>query len=280
MTDDPRPLTAADYLERSERARAQARARYVAYLAEMLHARGIPNSVDVADAVLAALTEWPDIETGEPCRCSCHPQLPSSELHDLGFDCNCNRTQDQRRDSMRKLLNDIDEYWRSTEGLRARASDETAEDELQAWLSQHQGVVVESHGGWAPEQWRGTVDGHRFYFRERGGDWDVEIDLRPTGESMRIIDGQNDEGTTRYRQQSIERGQIIASGTTYTGGYGATPVERAGFIVTTIRDHLRKQTYAHHPDKLDAISTVLGSSVDWCPTCGIRLAISADPSPF
>jgi hypothetical protein len=28
----------------------------------------------------------------------------------------------------------------------------------------------------------------------------------------------------------------------------------------------------HHLDNLDAISTVLGVGVDWCPTCGVRLA--------
>lgn len=112
MTDERYPLTAADYRERSERARAHARARYGAYLAEVLGERGIADPAGVADAVLAALTEWNDSETGELCRCSCHPQLPSSDLHDFGFDCNCTRTHDQRRDSIRKLLNDIDEYWR------------------------------------------------------------------------------------------------------------------------------------------------------------------------
>lgn len=269
MTDDTRPLTAADYRS----------AVSGAYLAEVLGKRGVADPAGVAYAVLAALTEWPDIETGELCSCSCHPQLPSSELRDLGFACNCTRARQHRPDSVRWLVNDIDEYWRSPEGLEVRAADEAAEDELQAWLSQQQGVVVDGHGGWAPEQWRGIVDRHGFYFRERGGDWDIEMDVRPTGESIRIVDGQNDDGTTRYRKQNIERGDIVASGTIYNDGYGTTPVERAQFIVTTIRDHLRRQACTHHPDKLDAISTVLGSGVDCCPTCGIRLAISADPGP-
>lgn len=158
------------------------------------------------------------------------------------------------------------------EGLQLRAADEAAEDELQAWLVQQRGVVVDNHGGWAPEQWRGTVDGHSFYFRERGGDWNLEIDLIPTGQSMRIVGGQNDDGTTRYQQLELERGDIIASGTIYSDGYGTTPVERARFIITIIRDHLRRQACAHHPHELDAISAVLGVGVDWCPTCGIRLA--------
>ncbi|ULN47855.1 hypothetical protein MI170_00225 [Mycolicibacterium goodii] len=271
MTDERYPLTAADYRERSERARDHARARYGSYLEEVLGERGVADAADLADVVISALTEWPDVETGEPCRCSCHPQLPGSELHDFGFDCNCTRTQDQRRNSVRKLLTDLDGYWRSPEGFRARASDEAAEDELQAWLNQQQGVVVDSHGGWAPEQWRGTVDGHRFYFRERGGDWDLEIDLRPTGESMRIIDGHNDDGTARYRQLNLERGDIIASGTIYTDDYGTASAGRARFIATMIRDHLRRKTCSHHLDKLRAICTVVGVEVDWCPTCGISL---------
>lgn len=174
VTDDPHPLTAAEYRERNERARAQARARYSSYLADVLGERAIADPAGVADAALAALTEWTDIETGERCRCSCHPQLPSSDLHDSGFDCNCTRTRDQRRNSIHKLLNDIDEYWKSPEGLEVRAADDAVEGQLHAWLAQQQGVAVDSHGGWAPEQWRGTVDGHRFYFRERGGDWDLE----------------------------------------------------------------------------------------------------------
>jgi hypothetical protein len=89
---------------------------------------------------------------------------------------------------------------------------------------------------------------------------------------MRIVDGQNDDGTTRYRQHALERGDVIASGTIYADGYGATPAERAQFIVTTIRDHLRRKACAHHLDNLGAISTVLGAGVDWCPTCGVRLA--------
>lgn len=271
MTDEQYPLTAAEYRERSERARAQARARYLGYLAAVLEERGVADSAGVAVAVLAALTEWPDIETGELCRCSCHPQLPGRDLHDFGFDCNCTRTRDQRRQSFHQLLSGIDEYWHSPEGLRIRAADEAADQDLQNWLAQHPGVVVDSHGGWAPEQCYGTIDGHGFSFRERGGDWDLEIDLRPTGASMRVVDGQNDDGTTRYRHQDLERGDIIASGTIYTDGHGTTPAEHARFIVTTIRDHLARAECTHYLDRLDTISGVIGCVAKWCPRCGTRL---------
>ncbi|BBZ50339.1 hypothetical protein H7H82_13915 [Mycobacterium heidelbergense] len=272
VDDHPQLPTAAQYRERSQRTRVETRSRYRDHLARVLSDMDVDDAQVVAKIALDALTEWRDIETGELCSCSCHPQLPSNDLHDLGFACNCTRTRRQRRESFRGLLNAGDEYWQSPEGLQLRAADEAAEDELQAWLVQQQGVVVDSHGGWAPEQWRGTVDGHSFYFRERGGDWDLEIDLRPTGQSMRIVDGQNDDGTTRYRQHALERGSIVASGTIYADGYGTTPAERARFIVTTIRDHLRREVCTHHLDLLDAISTVLEAGVNWCPTCGVRLA--------
>ncbi|MDO3401269.1 hypothetical protein QWI29_14610 [Mycolicibacterium neoaurum] len=269
MTDDLGPLTTA---EQREHARAHARSRYGAYLEEVLTVRGVADPAGVAAAALSALTEWPDIETGELCRCSCHPQLPNTDLHDFGFDCTCARTRDQRRESFQQLLNGIDEYWQSPEGLQIRAADEAAEQELQDWLAHHPGVVVHSHGGWAPEQWYGTVDGHSFYFRERGGDWDLEIDLRPTGQSMRTVDGQDDDGTTRYRQVNLERGDIIASGTIYADDYGSAPAERARFIVSTIRDHLTRAGCTHYRAELDAISAVIGTTACWCAGCGARLS--------
>jgi hypothetical protein len=88
---------------------------------------------------------------------------------------------------------------------------------------------------------------------------------------MRVVGGQNDDGTTRYRHLELERGDIIASGTSYIDGYGASPVERAQFIVTTIRDHLTRAECTHYLDRLDAISGVIGCTAKWCPRCGTRL---------
>lgn len=272
MTDDPGPLTATEHRERRERARVRARVRYLAYLSAVLGERGVANPADLAEALLAALTEWPDIDTGELCRCSCHPQLPSSDLHDFGFACNCSRTREQRRESFRQLIAGNHTYWQSPEGLQVRAADQIAQQELQAWLAQQQGVVIISHGGWEPEQWRGTVDGHSFCFRERGGVWDLEIDLRPTGEFMRIVDGHDEDGTTRYGELELERGEVIASGTVYIIGNKTNLVERAKFIVVTIRDHLVRADCTHQRDKLDAISEIIGTAARWCAVCGARLS--------
>lgn len=271
MDDDPSLPTAAQHREGSERAWAHARVRHHAQLTEMLGAHGITDAAGVAEVALAAFTEWRDIETGERCRCSCHPQLPADDHHDFGFDCPCTHIRAQRRQSIQKALNEIDEYWDSPDGISARAADTAADRELQTWLTQQPNVTVDGHGGWAPEQWRGEVDGHSFYFRERHDDWHLEIDLHPTGRFLRVVDGRNDDGTMRYRQQAIEHGDIIATGTVSDDGYGATLLERARFIVTTIRYHLTRAACTHHPDKLDAVSGVIGAAARWCAACGARL---------
>jgi hypothetical protein len=271
VDDDPQAPTAAEYRERTERARVEARSRYRDHLAAVLGQRDVEEAAEVADLALEALTEWTYVDTGERCLCSCHPRLPDSDLHDYGFDCVCTRTREQRRASFHLALNDIRGYWRSPEGEQIQAASEAADADLRAWLTQNPGVVVHSHGGWAPEQWRGEVDGHSFYFRERHDDWHIEIDLRPTSQFMDAADGRTAVGTTRFRQQEFERGDVIATGTIWADGYGATVVERAQFIVTTIRDHLRRRACAHHLDNLGAISEILGTAVLWCPNCGTRL---------
>ncbi|GLP78621.1 hypothetical protein [Mycobacterium antarcticum] len=263
MDDDLQLPTAAENRERSERARVQARSRYRDHLTEVLSERGVDEPAAVADVVLEALTEWRYVDTGEQCTCSCHPRLPDNDRHDYGFDCTCTRTGEQRRESFQQVLNEIRELWQSPDGEQTRATNEAAEAELQDWLTEHPGVAVHSHGGWTPEQWRGVVDRHSFYFRERHGDWHLEIDPRPTGQFLDAVDGVEDDGTTRHRQREVEQGDVIATGTIDTENYGTTLVQRAQFIVTTIRDHLRRKGCTHHLDNLDAITNLLGTAVRW-----------------
>lgn len=146
--------------------------------------------------------------------------------------------------TFREFLDDVNEFWQTPEGQRLRAARHAAEAELQSWLADQPGVVVHDRGGYAPEQWWGEVDGHSFRFRERDTEWDIEIDLRPSGQSMRVVDGAHDDGTTRYLQHEIIEGDVIATGTTAAQGYGANPRERAAFIATTIRDHQRRKRVA------------------------------------
>ncbi len=118
------------------------------------------------------------------------------------------------------FLDHMEEFRRSPQGLQLQADQQAAESDLQAWLADQPGVVIGRHGGQVPEQWQGQVDGHSFYFRERGGDWDIELDLHE-------------------QQPGITKGDLIATGTVTAAGYGQSLRERAEFIVTTIRNHLR-----------------------------------------
>ncbi|MCV7355396.1 hypothetical protein [Mycolicibacterium fluoranthenivorans] len=146
--------------------------------------------------------------------------------------------------TFRVFLDDMNEFWQTSEGRRLQGAQQADEADLQAWLADQSGVVVHDHGGYAPEQWKGEVDGHSFYFRERDTEWDIEIDLHPSGHSMRVVDGTHDDGTTRYRQHQIIEGDVIATGTIAAESYGTNPRERAEFIVTTVREHLRRKRVA------------------------------------
>jgi len=262
---------AAEYRERIARARSEARRRYREHLVAVFDQHGVTAPEDLADAALDALTVWRYIDRGEMCRCSCHPRLPESDLHDYGFDCVCARTAAERRRAFERWRNDLEAFWQSPEGRRITEAEQAAEAELQAWLAGRPGVVVGSHGRWAPEQWTGQVDGHSFYFRERHGEWRIELDLRPSGRFVRTVAGTNDDGSVRYGQRELEDGDVIAEGTTSAAGYGRTPVERAQFIVDIIRVYLGRQECPHHLDDLSAIDARLGMEARWCPACGTRL---------
>lgn len=171
-----------------------------------------------------------------------------------------------------KPCNSIAEFWRSPEGQRITAAEQAADAELAAWLAPQQGVSVHSHGGLAPEQWRGGVDRHSFYFRERHEEWRIELDLRPTGRFARAIAGTDNDGTIHYQEQESVEGDVISSGNTDTEGYGTTPVERAQFIVDTIRIYLARQACTHHRDHLASIEAILGTQTRWCPNCGTHLS--------
>ena len=207
----------------------------------------------------------------QPCRCSCHPRLPDSDQHDYGFNCPCTHTPEQRRRAVDKWRADLDEFRNSPDGQRIQQRKDAEEAELQAWLATQPDVTLSSLDSAYPEQWKGTVAGHSFYFRERWGDWHIELDLRPTGHMGQVLTGFDSGGTPITREQPHTAGDVIAEGTTGTEGYGATPLQRAQFILGTIRTHLARQTCSHHRAERDAIAAALGAELQWCPSCGTRL---------
>jgi hypothetical protein len=267
----PELPTGAELRERIERARTQTRVRYRDHIATVFDRHSVAEPGKLADIALDALTMWRYVDSGERCRCSCHPRLPDSDLHDYGFDCVCTRTPKERRRAFDTWRNDLEAFWRSPEGQRITAAEQAAEAELHAWLADQPEVTVHSRGDLAPEQWTGDVDGHSFYFRERHDEWRLELDLRPSGRFVRTVVGTYDDGTVGYHQRELDEGDIIASGTTAAEGYGATPVRRAQFIVDTIRIHLTRQACTHHRGDLSSINAILGGEARWCPACGTRL---------
>ena len=263
---------AAEHREQVERARAEARRRYCDHLAAVFDLYGTPDANALADVALNALTDWRYIDSGERCSCSCHPGLPDSDLHDYGFGCVCARAPEDRRRVWDKWRRDMAAFWESPEGQKVMADEQAAEADLQAWLAGQPNVSVHSHGGLAPECWRGEVDGHSFYFRERHGEWRIELDLRPSGRFARAFVGVDSDGEARYDERELDEGDVIAYGTTDVEECGTTPAERAKFIVDTIRMHLTRKACTLHHDDLSSIEALLGCQIDWCPACGTRLS--------
>lgn len=146
---------------RQERDRAESRRRYRDHVAAAFARLGFPESAALADTALDALTDWRHQTDGEPCRCSCHPRLPDTELHDFGFDCPCARTGEQRRRAFEEFRAAQREFWASREGRRIAAAEEAEEDALDAFLGEQPSVVITEHGGACPEQcpdrWMGTA---------------------------------------------------------------------------------------------------------------------------
>lgn len=263
---------AEEWRERHEREQATARARYLALVtAEVELLGGVHDPVGLAERLFEVLFVH-RYDDGHECACSCHPQLPTSDHHDFGFSCNCGLSPEERRERFAAWRADMDAYWESAEGRAETARREAEEAELAVWVADHAGVEVTSHGGLAPEQWYGSVDGHRFYFRERHDEWRIELDLRPSGRFARVWVGGDLDDEDATEQRELETGDVIADGTTNAPGYGRTPSERAAFIVTTIRDHLRRTGCQVHTSGWDDVNRQLGVEATFCPGCGTRMA--------
>ncbi|WP_370068585.1 hypothetical protein [Mycobacterium sp. MAA66] len=165
----------------------------------------------------------------------------------------------------------IAQFWQTPEGQQLKAAQQSAEAKLQRWLDTEPAVVVATHGGWASEVWRGLVDGHCFYFRERDDIWHIEIDRQPRGHFVPTHTDTDASGHPTAKQREIVDGEVIATGSTEAAGYGATPVERARFIVDTVRVHLLQRACTHLGDELAAMEVRCQRPFDWCPVCGYRL---------
>ncbi|MEV6768152.1 hypothetical protein AB0N05_05905 [Nocardia sp. NPDC051030] len=224
---------------------ARRRQRYAEHLA---CEAGIDSAT--AERVIDVLFR-PAARGDEPCQCGCHPRL--SSMHGDGLDCPCSWSEERRIAQHRNWL----DRWHNSEAAEElRRAHEQEEAQIREWLAGQADVVAERTTSMAPEQWHGDVDGHSFYFRERHGNWRIELDLRDTGHfTQRIIDF-SDSSEPITEQVALTEGNVIAEG--IDTQLGETPVEHIDFIVRTIRDHLWQQRCDH------------AGSLFYCPKCGER----------
>jgi hypothetical protein len=225
---------------------ARLRDRYVRHVVDSA-------SVDEATAqrVIASLFESRD-RGGRTCDCGCHPRLSSQ--HGDGFDCPCSWDDARRASENRKLR----AFWDTESAAELRAAHQREEEDITVWLSGQPQVDAMRTTSMAPEQWKGTVDGHSFYFRERGGFWRIELDMAESGEfAQRFVEVAGD-GSLVTEPVPIMEGEVIAEG--IDSQLGATPVEHIGFIVRTIRDRLWEAQCDHR------------GALFYCPKCGQRMS--------
>ena len=257
-----------------ERQRQESRARHLERMTAVLAlADACADDAQArAEAVLDGFFLHRHRESDDVCSCDCHPRLAETDHHDYGSNCPCQQTAEERKASFDGWMAEMDAYWGSPEGQAIRARELAEEAALQNWLVGRPGVVITSHGGWAPEQWRGSVDHHSFYFRERHDHWRIELDLGPSGRFCHVWKGGDLDDEDNMELREIDEGDVIAEGTTGVDLYGRTPLERAHFIVDTIRAHLRRQACTVHVDRRDDLEVLLAEPLEWCPVCGVRLS--------
>ena len=140
---------------------------------------------------------------------------------------------------------------------RAVATRACPPKEIAAWLTGQPDVEARRTTSLAPEQWEGSVGGHSFYFRERGGCWRIELDLTESGRVAQRLVRVAENGGLVTEPVPIMEGEVIAEG--IDSQQGASPVEHIAFIVQTIRDHLWGAQCDH------------AGALLYCPKCGHRM---------
>jgi hypothetical protein len=205
---------------------------------------------EMAGRVIAALFDHRD-RTGGRCLCGCHPRLSSD--HGDGFDCRCT-WNDERIELERARW---EAFWKSPGASKLSARHEAEERDIASWLAWQPGVEARRLTSYAPEQWEGTVDGHSFFFRERHGEWRLDLDPRPTGETLERLVDVADDGELLTEHVPAMQGKVVAEG--LESQLGESPVDHLAFIVVRVREYLRGEACRHEGARL------------YCPECGRRV---------
>ncbi len=233
--------------------RAQVRGRYARRVMDLAGADEI-----TADLVMAALFDHFDAD-GLECRWGNHPRLPDAgeHSHDAGFDCPCTWDDARRERGRQRRKQFWDEYRNSPEAIARQVEYDAELARIGEWVAAHEGVEAQRTSEYCPEQWEGTVDTHSFYFRERRGEWRIELDLEPNGHFARRVVGAGPDGKMITEPAELTSGTVIADG--LESALGETAVHHLEFIVRTIREHLTGIRCAHE------------GAGNFCPTCGARV---------
>ena len=213
-----------------EAEQARIRPRYVDRVAGLA---GLDRAT--ADRVIAAIFDHRDAN-GRACVCGCHPHFSST--HDDGFDCSCTWDEERRAAERRRWT----EWHESAAAINLQRMHAAEEDAIAQWVAGAPGVLASRTSTMCPEQWEGTVDGRSFYFRERHGDWRIELDREPNGRFVDRIAGF-DDGEMITEPVELTEGHVIAEG--FETELGNTPTAHLDFIVRTIRDYLWAQSCDH-----------------------------------
>lgn len=229
---------------RREAEREQTRRRYIDHLV-----KAVNLDRSVAERTIAVLFDHRNRDD-DICPCGCHPSF--SSLHDDGFDCPCGWDGERRA----KEAEALKRFFDSAEAEERREAHAFEDLEIAAWVASQPSVEAERVSEFVVEQWKGSVDGHSFYFRERHGLWQIELDLEPTGDlADRLVGVENGEFVTE--PVPMVEGEVIAEGA--ASQLGESWIDHISFIVRTIRDH-------HWARDCDHLGALL-----FCPKCGERM---------
>lgn len=191
-----------------------------------------------------------DLDAAARCECSCHPKPGNPEVH-AGAVCSCQWTVQERSGHLAN-------FRRVMEAGREQQEVEREADERElAAAAAALGIEVREESAAAPWVVVGTVDGHRFYLRER---WDsYTIVLAPEGDpDLDPWAAPADAPTVLVR--SGDASELYAAGRV---DYARSLTLVAG----EIRTYRRRVTcpHAHAPGDR------------YCPACGVPLKDRALP---
>lgn len=189
--------------------------------------------------------ELRDLDAAAECECSCHPRPGTPDVHGDRM-CSCQLSPHERREQWAQASQAMSELG---EHLRAAAAQQAAEVQAAA---DRLGVEAYQASEFAPWVIAGTIDGRAFYMRERSDMYSIVIadDDHPAEQPWTAAPGE-------------DHALVIKTGTSDDIYIGNPPDHGKAlqYIVTVVRDHLRRAMCAHVRREGDR----------FCPACGERL---------